>query len=60
LGQIAAVRLFVERVRAVKPDFALNEATAPAVVEIVRRLDGLPLALELVAPAPKSCRRRPR
>ena len=49
LGQIAAVRLFVERVRAVKPDFALSEANAPAVVEIVRRLDGLPLALELVA-----------
>ena len=49
LGQTAAVRLFVERVRAVKPDFALSEANAPAVVEIVRRLDGLPLALELVA-----------
>jgi predicted ATPase/transcriptional regulator with XRE-family HTH domain len=49
LGQIAAVRLFVERVRAVKPDFVLSEANAPAVVEIVRRLDGLPLALELVA-----------
>ena len=49
LGQTAAVRLFVDRVRAVKPDFALSEANAPAVVEIVRRLDGLPLALELVA-----------
>ena len=49
LGQTAAVRLFVERVRAVKPDFALSEANAPAVVEIVRRLDGLPLALELAA-----------
>jgi predicted ATPase/DNA-binding XRE family transcriptional regulator len=49
LGQIAAVRLFVERVRAVKPDFALSETNTPAVVEIVRRLDGLPLALELVA-----------
>ena len=34
LGQIAAVRLFVERVRAVKPGFALSEANAPAVVEI--------------------------
>ena len=49
LGQTPAVRLFVERVRAVKPAFALTEANAPAVVEIVRRLDGLPLALELVA-----------
>jgi predicted ATPase/transcriptional regulator with XRE-family HTH domain len=49
LGQIAAVRLFVERVRAVESDFALNEANAPAVVEIVHRLDGLPLALELAA-----------
>jgi predicted ATPase/transcriptional regulator with XRE-family HTH domain len=49
LGQTAAVRLFVDRVRAGKPDFALSEANAPAVVEIVQRLDGLPLALELVA-----------
>ena len=49
LGQTPAVRLFVDRVRAVKPDFALSEANAHAVVEIVRRLDGLPLALELVA-----------
>ena len=49
LGQTAAVRLFVDRARAVKSDFALSEANAPAVVEIVRRLDGLPLALELVA-----------
>ena len=49
LGQTAAVRLFIDRARAVKSDFALSEANAPAVVEIVRRLDGLPLALELVA-----------
>jgi predicted ATPase len=49
LGQTAAVRLFVDRARAVKSDFALNEANTPAVVEIVHRLDGLPLALELVA-----------
>jgi predicted ATPase/DNA-binding CsgD family transcriptional regulator/DNA-binding XRE family transcriptional regulator len=49
LGQVEAVRLFVERVQAVKPDFALRETNAPAVVEIVRRLDGLPLALELAA-----------
>jgi predicted ATPase/transcriptional regulator with XRE-family HTH domain len=49
LGQTAAVRLFVQRVQAVKPDFALSEANAPLIVEIVRRLDGLPLAIELVA-----------
>src|SRR5215204_262131 len=49
LGQTAAVRLFVDRARAVKSDFTLSEANTPAVVEIVHRLDGLPLALELVA-----------
>src|SRR5215213_7355075 len=49
LGQTAAVRLFVDRARAVKSDFALSEANTPAVVVIVHRLDGLPLALELVA-----------
>jgi predicted ATPase/DNA-binding XRE family transcriptional regulator len=49
LGETAAVRLFVDRARAVKSDFALSEANSPAVVEIVQRLDGLPLALELVA-----------
>jgi predicted ATPase len=49
LGQTASVRLFVERARAVKPNFVLSEANASAVVQIVHRLDGLPLALELVA-----------
>jgi predicted ATPase/DNA-binding CsgD family transcriptional regulator len=43
----AAVRLFVER--AVEPGLLLNEASATAVVEICRRLDGLPLAIELAA-----------
>ncbi|MFN8594101.1 MAG: helix-turn-helix domain-containing protein [Thermomicrobiales bacterium] len=49
LIQTAAISLFVERVQAVRPEFALNERNAVAVVEIVRRLDGLPLALELAA-----------
>ncbi len=49
LGASEAVRLFVSRVRAHLPEFALAEHNAPLVAEICRRLDGLPLALELVA-----------
>jgi predicted ATPase/transcriptional regulator with XRE-family HTH domain len=45
----AAVQFFVERARAVGPEFALDERNAGAVVEVCRRLDGLPLALELAA-----------
>lgn len=44
-----AVRLFVDRARAIQPDFDLNDQTLPAVAEIVRRVDGLPLAIELAA-----------
>jgi predicted ATPase/Tfp pilus assembly protein PilF len=49
LTQYEAVKLFVERARAVKADFEVTNENAPAVAEICARLDGLPLAIELAA-----------
>lgn len=44
-----SVRLFVERATAVRPTFSLDEHSTSAVIELCRRLDGLPLAIELAA-----------
>ncbi|MFC9293062.1 BTAD domain-containing putative transcriptional regulator [Streptomyces sp. NPDC057011] len=48
-AQSPAVRLFVDRAAGVRPDFTLDDSTLDAVVEVCRRLDGMPLALELAA-----------
>src|SRR6185369_4131695 len=49
LGNLASVRLFLDRANDVRPGFTLDAGNAPSIVEICRRLDGIPLALELAA-----------
>ena len=49
LGEYEAVRLFLDRARAVRPDLDVGDADVPALASLVRRLDGIPLALELAA-----------
>jgi predicted ATPase/class 3 adenylate cyclase len=49
LSRSTAVRLFVERAQSHKPSFALTERDAPVMAELVARLEGIPLALELAA-----------
>ena len=49
LAQIDSVRLFVDRASAADPGFELTEQVAPTVADICRRLDGIPLAIELAA-----------
>jgi predicted ATPase/class 3 adenylate cyclase len=49
LSQFEAVRLFIDRALAAKPDFTATNENAPAIAGICQRVDGLPLAIELAA-----------
>ncbi len=63
IASVEAVQLFIERARAVNPTFKLSEENLALVAELCRRLDGLPLAIELLAtwagvlPLPEIARR---
>ncbi len=48
-GRAPSVQLFIERARAVRPDFEIGDGLLPVVAHICRRLDGIPLAIELAA-----------
>ncbi len=48
-GRTPSVQLFIERARAVRPDFEVPSGRLPVVAHICRRLDGVPLAIELAA-----------
>ena len=49
LAQYEALQLFVDRAKAVKPNFELTDENAETIAELCLRLDGLPLAIELAA-----------
>ena len=49
LAQYEAVRLFLDRAELAAPGFEINTENAPAIVQLCRRLDGIPLAIELAA-----------
>jgi tetratricopeptide (TPR) repeat protein len=49
LSSVEALQLFEDRAKRLRPDFALNEETRPVVTQIVERLDGMSLAIELAA-----------
>ena len=52
-----AIQVFVNRARQARPDFTITDDNAQNVADIVRRLEGIPLALELAAGASGCCRR---
>jgi predicted ATPase len=47
LAHYEAIRLFVERARAVLPDYQITAENSPAIAQVCQRLDGIPLAIEL-------------
>lgn len=49
LTKCESVMMFIDRAKAINPHFALSDQSGPVIAEICRRLDGLPLAIELAA-----------